>query len=75
MPYMISTGSYYHHVLRIEAETNGDGVLKLMLYGGAVTDEQFNQADITIFTEEKDQPLVDRLVAAINGCNVEPANG
>ena len=66
MPYMISAGVHFHWVKRISAETNSKGVLKLTVHGDEnVTDEQFNTAEIMIFTE--DPEMVGRLVAAING--------
>jgi hypothetical protein len=78
---MISTGANYHWVERITAETNTKGVLKLILHGAEdVSDQQFNQAEITIFTDNP--ALVRRLVDAVNECaktptrkHVEPANG
>ncbi|MCK1430869.1 hypothetical protein [Bradyrhizobium sp. 87] len=63
---MISTGAHYHWVKAIEASTHGGGALKLTLHGGADEDfQQFNQAEITVFTDDAD--LVERLIAAING--------
>lgn len=66
MALMISTGAHYHWVKTISADTHGSGALKLTLHGD--TDEnfqQFNQAEITIFTD--DVALTERLIAAING--------
>jgi len=65
MPYMISAQTNFHWVRRITAETNTSGVLKLILHGDEVTDEQFNYAEIVIFTGNP--AMVERLVTAING--------
>jgi hypothetical protein len=66
MAFMVSSGSNYHYVRRISAESNTDGVLKLVLHGDEdVSDIQFNYAEVLIFTD--DQAMVDRLIAAING--------
>ncbi len=66
MAYMVSTSANYHWIERMTAATNGGAALKLTLHGNsAVSDEQFNQAEITIFLE--DAEMVDRLVEAING--------
>ena len=70
MPYMISAQANFHWVKSIRAETNSSGVLKLVLHGAEVTDEQFNTAEIVIFTENPE--MVKRLVAAINNCAAEP---
>jgi len=67
MAYMISTGASFHWVKRVTAETNTIGVLKLTFHGEEVNDEQFNHAEVVVFTE--DPEMVKRLVAAINGCN------
>ncbi len=67
MPYMVSTSLNIHWAQRIVARSNGN-VLKLEVYGDpAASGEQHNMAEITIFTE--DSPLVERLVAAINGAD------
>jgi hypothetical protein len=72
MPYMISTGAHYHWVERITAETNTPGALKIILHGAEdVSDQQFNQAEITIFTDNA--ALARRLAAAINECAKAPA--
>jgi hypothetical protein len=72
MPYMVTSSANYHWVERVEAVTNTNGVLKLSLHGNPdVSGEQFNMSEVTIFID--DQSLVDRLVAAINGCALTPA--
>lgn len=69
--YMISAGSSYHWVRRIEASTHGSGVLKLVLHGDDDANDQcFNQAEVLIFTDNID--MTDRLVSAINGAAVNP---
>lgn len=71
MSYMISASSSYHWVRRISAETNTEGVLKIILHGDdGVSDIQFNSAEIMIFTGDKQ--LVDRLVIAINNAAIPP---
>jgi DNA-binding protein YbaB len=66
MALMISTGAHYHWVKAISASTHGNGALKLTLRGESDdTHQQFNEAEITIFTD--DVELTKRLVAAING--------
>lgn len=66
MALMISTGAHYHWVKAISADTHGGGALKITLHGDADEDfQQFNQAEITIFTD--DAELTERLIAAING--------
>lgn len=68
--YLISTGTHYHWVKQITASTYGDGALKLTLRGDPeVSQIQFNEAEITIFTD--DVALTDRLIAAINGAAKE----
>jgi hypothetical protein len=72
MAQIVSTGAYYHYVRRISAYSNSSGVLNLTLSGDeGVSNHQFNMAEITVFTEDKE--LVDRLVAAINGCAPQTA--
>jgi hypothetical protein len=69
---MISTSASFHWVKKVTAETNSDGVLKLIVHGDPdVSDCQFNQAEILIFTE--DAAMVDRLVKAINRVSTETA--
>lgn len=62
----ISTGVHYHGVEQIVASTHGGGVLRLTLKGDpAVSEMQFNEAEITIFTDNA--AMTDRLIKAING--------
>ena len=69
--YMISTEVSFHWVRRITARMGSEGVLRLTFHGDEnVTDEQFNTAEIMIFTE--DPEMVGRLVAAINGAAEPP---
>lgn len=69
---IISTGAHYHWVKKIVASTHGAGALKLTLRGDpTVTEHQFNEAEITIFTDDVD--LTERLIEAINGVNAERA--
>lgn len=64
----IATGAHYHHVKKITAGTHGNGVLKLELWGAEDGPDQFNMAEITIFTD--DEALASRMVAAINGAAI-----
>lgn len=69
--YIISAGAHYHWVKKIVASTTGAGALKLTLKGDPNAAElQFNEAEITIFTDDVD--LTARLIAAINSVS-EPA--
>lgn len=68
--YIISTGAHYHWVRKITASTHGDGVLRLTLHGDRdANDLQFNEAEITIFTDDVD--LTERLIKAISSVNAE----
>ena len=66
MAYMISTTLNVHWATRIEASSGTEGTLKLTIHGDpAASTEQYNIAEVTIFTEDK--ALVERLITAING--------
>lgn len=74
MAFMVSTSANYHWTTKITASTLGDGALHLTLHGDpAATDGQFNQADITVFTE--DAEMVAHLVEAINSVIVSHQQG
>ncbi len=64
-PLMISASTNYHWVKSISASTTGSGALKLTMRGNSDFPYQFNEAEITIFTD--DAALTERLIAAING--------
>jgi hypothetical protein len=65
MSYTISASASYHWIVAIEARPSSEGVLKLILKGADFMPDQNNDAEIVIFLDN--QPLVDRLVEAING--------
>jgi len=72
MAYMVSTCAHYHWVKKVTASTHGNGALKLTLHGETdASDVQFNEADITIFTD--DIALTARLVEAINSVSRAPS--
>lgn len=65
---MIMSGTNYHYVKNMVADTNGNGVLKLTLNGDPeVSHCQFNRAEVLIFLDNEE--LVMRLIEAINGAS------
>ena len=72
MALFLTAGIHFHSVTNITARSYDGKALKLTVHGdSSASEEQFNQAEIVLFTE--DSAMVGQLIEAINKILPTPA--